>query len=208
MPDAAHCQLNCPAECNSCLMTNTDLCTSCKIDYKLTDLRNASDCVSLYAHCPPNCRCTIQDPDTCTGCVEGYRFEEGVCEKDIPCHKTCDSCDDVSMSDCITCYANAELKVAQSNGTVGFCDCLEGHLPTPDSSYCKPICHDSCKTCSGITEEDCLSCPQSSLLASMPPCQCVKACHSTCDECAGPGSDDCISCKENGQIYDGVSQGR
>ena len=79
----------------------------------------------------------------------------------LPCDTSCKSCSGALPTDCLSCW---DLAVLNN----GICTCVEYHyyeelcnvpIPcaAPPYSSCRR-CHFSCKSCSGPSESDCLSC--------------------------------------------------
>ena len=55
-------------------------------------------------------------------------------------------------------------------------------------------CHDSCQTCSGPTNNECLTCRPWNSMINSPPDQCQYSCHSECLTCSGPNRNQCLTC--------------
>ncbi|EFO62629.1 VSP [Giardia lamblia P15] len=110
------------------------------------------------------------------------------------------------------CIAACPETVSTENGE--FCECTDGHKPSPDGATCVPnACNTpSCKTCNNpeTDNEVCTECNGDSYLT--PTSQCVpdctaiggyygdsadrkcKKCSSECAGCVGPASNQCSAC--------------
>ena len=85
---------------------------------------------------------------------------------------------------------------------------------TSNGRLCR-ICDDTCATCDGPSNSDCLSCKSAIVLdqqqnlasclstcsqPSLPNNQTCKFCHAECNGCFGPTSADCVSCKGKSMV--------
>jgi proprotein convertase subtilisin/kexin type 5 len=92
------------------------------------------------------------------------------------------------------------------------CICPDGYVPQPDASNCQPYsCHKTCKTCSGPSASQCLTCvhPNAALSGGVCKCasgffsspdatNCIKSeCSEDCKTCAGGSETDCMTCHEH-----------
>jgi hypothetical protein len=125
----------------------------------------ATDCISCHVYA----YLMGASPNACA-CSPGF-YGSPNSSNCIACHSTCGTCADGPASQCMSCKNYAILAtVAPSN-----CVCMSGFTPTPDASSCLVVgCHGDCRTCSGDTSVQCLTChPNASPIASVPAgCEC------------------------------------
>ena len=206
-PDASSCQKTCAEGCLSCLLTDTDTCTACDEGYVLAAHNPIapSPCILLEEACPKHCAiCYENAPLTCVECQEGYRLieETNTCKEILFCHPTCYDCNVAHRADaCTSCWQDAMVVDPQPPDDSGYCECIHGTLPTPDSTNCQMQCHSECETCSGPTAAECTSCPEGQKLKGVAPSSCKHVCHHSCEECNGPENTDCTSCRDNALVY-------
>jgi hypothetical protein len=132
------------------------------------------------------------------------------------CHSSCLSCIGATVNDCTQCKYDRELVPTTSGSNVGQCKCLSIYFEDGSGS-CVP-CHPQCRTCSGSSDTQCLSCEDGAVLLGSSPSRCVcnarmfmnldtgvcLPCHSTCATCNGIYSYNCLSC-DNGVTLDVIN---
>ncbi|XP_025076934.1 furin-like protease kpc-1 [Pomacea canaliculata] len=123
------------------------------------------------------------------------------------CHEECVAdCIGLGPENCLQC----KNFINQTNG-VCVPSCSDGTYA--DNTTCKP-CDLSCRTCSGPTLAQCLSCyPGITLHAKFNTCytECVGGtysepsgclpCHGSCKTCFGPEINHCLSCQKEKQLF-------
>ena len=151
-------------------------------------------------------------PDSCLSCQGDHFLHIGTCIDQCPkasfaaagtktcrhCPHACKTC--TSPSSCTSChkgYVFNEQGQCVANCPLGKHQ-VEGH--------CK-ACHANCKTCKGLNQDNCLSCPPGRVLSSG---QCLETCpegyypskdfclpcHSSCQSCSGGDHTQCNSCHQ------------
>ena len=192
-PDSRQCQFICEEPCKSCLLSDTELCTSCIEGYKLSDPKQPSACVP---DCPENCcECDGDFIGTCSVCCPGYMmaFDDfGVfthCELDPNCHVTCKTCVNSDPLKCTRCFEHASIVDLHPPLNIGPCECDDHYMPTPDASFCDAHCYAECATCDGPAPNDCTSCHYGYAVDGKAPGFCKRKCHYTCKHCFGPELD-------------------
>ena len=172
---------SCHVTCAKCSGKESTQCTLCNGSYTLindgrcVDTRQLQNCGPGHYLNPSSLECT-------------------------PCPSLCANC-----SGDTTCLSCLESHYLLSNGT-----CVEScpeHTVTDNSTnVClDTACHESCLSCFGTKDSQCISCSEGMLLyegsctdkcpngtyQSMTSCY---PCHETCADCLGPDSDHCLSC--------------
>ncbi|XP_070687333.1 proprotein convertase subtilisin/kexin type 5 [Pempheris klunzingeri] len=223
-PDRGHYTcLSCIANCELC--TDGNICAKCREHYKLQngvcqtascDIGQVQDpdtgeCIDCEMGCKT---CSVEDPEICNSCVEGYVFFRRQCRRHCPQSTyedwgrgLCLSC----PSPCTDCRSNTHCLSCQSDYFLNGGECVKQcpQQTFSDSSgwRCQP-CHSSCQTCHGPHSTDCDLC-----LGGNPPlhgqCPLVNcplgqfydgkysechACDASCKTCFGPQALDCSSC--------------
>ena len=123
----------------------------------------------------------------------------------ITCDPSCSQCTGTAANECTSCYSGKYLKVDDNTCTA----CTSpGYYIVSTTQTCE-ACDASCKTCSGSTATDCLSCYTGQyLLAANSSCvscnvdgyyqdtetQTCKACDTSCQTCSGSAATNCLSC--------------
>ncbi|KAL4499327.1 hypothetical protein ABPG72_006913 [Tetrahymena utriculariae] len=141
--------------------------------------------------------------------------ENNLIQNCIKCHYSCKSfsCDMNYPNICLECPSNRNAVRIQINGkTNTLCICEDGYYEDKLTLKCMQ-CSQSCSTCIGPLENDCLSCSQnrqlikqnsqingqclcpSGYLEDENTFQCIS-CSNTCLECAG-NQNFCTACKSN-----------
>eukprot|EP01017_Pseudomicrothorax_dubius_P025332 TRINITY_DN2723_c0_g2_i1.p1 TRINITY_DN2723_c0_g2~~TRINITY_DN2723_c0_g2_i1.p1 ORF type:complete len:450 (+),score=98.59 TRINITY_DN2723_c0_g2_i1:41-1390(+) len=233
--------LGCHVSCKTCKSTDEcDTCPAKAITVKKgeeticeceKDKRTlTSDPLECAEPCNPNCKtCKGHEIDVCTSCFEPSVLKNNQCvcppryfkESDRPikcqkCHLDCVECQGPANDQCTTCTTNAQL-------AGGACICKDGFYKKSEKPLvCAKLekCHDTCKTCSGPSENECLTCPENAELIEDKKgkhCECKKGyyeekkiplvckkipCHYSCKLCGGPEEDNCIECWQNGSLID------
>ena len=174
--------------------------------------------------CPPYCEACL-GPASCTSCsLNASLPHEGRCPQPCPpAHFF-----NLTSEQCTPCAEHCAL----CRGA-GCLRCALGHLLLPDHSSCVPSCpahtvtneqlavcedarcHPSCRTCYGRELDQCMSCPNGSILhenSCLESCPthmffngsgCVH-CQHVCASCSGPAATDCLSCPQ-GRLLDHFS---
>ncbi|XP_077988684.1 proprotein convertase subtilisin/kexin type 5-like isoform X2 [Glandiceps talaboti] len=168
------------------------------------------DCLSC-----PDGQFLIEDRSQCTDdCGVGY-FLEYETQNCVPCESHCKQC--LGSADfCISCQDGMEMQGST---------CLIGcpmHTYKDIDDKCQQ-CDESCYSCTGPSDEECLDCQQGYILQErkclrgdscgesyyrntyVDPPECAE-CHETCKTCIGPGEDDCLECAESLHFNDGRCQ--
>ncbi|CAJ1069789.1 extracellular matrix protein FRAS1 [Xyrichtys novacula] len=224
----------CDSSCASCFPDNPN-CMSCPQGTALHHGTCLSECpgqhyLDTYSRCrechgsclscwgPSESQCS-----TCSGerllhlghCVEvcgaGLYSQDNTCHN---CHPACRSCVGPLSSDCLTCVKPEEVLLPQPGLLHGVCSAeCPPHTVMDHTSTCRE-CHSSCWLCSGLSAENCTSCPTPSNLLEG---RCVhtcpqgffkqdnqcQACHPSCQSCSGPSQADCSSCPLLGSLQSG-----
>ena len=220
--------IECDKDCLTCEEA-VDHCTSCYDDYVLDasfkcnppcDVDNGF--VSINGECLPcheTCKtCHGTSSDSCDECVDGLEFVDGECVEPcdldngyvriegicLPCDESCKTCSDISNTDCITCFEPNTIQSGKCVPPNPNCTVDDGKVLV--NNECLP-CDESCKTCNGISNQDCLSCNPPLVLsgsACVTPINCTDGevqianecypCDETCKTCSGITSSDCIEC--------------
>ena len=162
--------------------------------------------------CHSSCNgCTGPGVSQCSACKNPEEWtlvrSEGAIEGPGECKKRCDSscaehqCTGPESNQCLECLNSADwvFTVVDEEKRVGSCT--------------RRICHETCGTCSGSNQENCLTCrdisPNGQLtLRSNNECRCPTGqhyvlgelrcalCHPDCHSCIGAGSDQCLICSD------------
>lgn len=177
---------SCEATCLVCASAGISGCSSCYPNASL-----------LSGTAPSSCVCGLGwfgSPDS-TNCQ--------------PCHVTCKTCDGVSETNCLTCFDNAVISVANPNACV--CDSM--HLPDPDATNCA-TCHFTCVDCALPSIDACTICHPNAHVFEPPPGPCIcddgffpltdstdcQPCHVTCSTCMQSGADQCLTCLDFAEL--------
>ncbi|XP_050443201.1 furin-like protease 2 isoform X2 [Adelges cooleyi] len=224
----------CDSKCDSCTGPNPDQCITCKSGFfehkgachaKCPDFHYADqkrhECLACPAGCV-SCNSTV-----CFECDEGFALNgKGRCAKNgsqqcqpgqfwtgtqcQACHGSCETCNDPSEQNCLTCRAPAMFQAPGScvdQCSVGFYPDLRfGNYAT-----CQPCPH-PCVEC--VSRTNCTTC-HSPLLLQTGQCRttcapgyysdvgsCAK-CYLSCMTCSGPRRDQCVSCPRGWQLAAG-----
>ncbi|XP_034935212.1 furin-like protease 2 [Chelonus insularis] len=179
----------CEANCASC-QDRPSHCTSCEHHLVMYENQCYAAC-PLYtfetqdyncAPCHPNCEtCNGTAQDQCISCKPGYFSLNGECHsmcpagysadkkrrECVPCPLGCKSCSTGSCFSCINGWSlTKKSQCAPENRNK--CDSSEYY----DNGHCK-LCHSTCETCAGPTENFCISCSSPLILQNH---ECVPQC--------------------------------
>ncbi|KAL4470417.1 hypothetical protein ABPG74_012028 [Tetrahymena malaccensis] len=224
--------MRCDSSCLECKDSSNSSCTKCRdTDFLFDDGTCKPECPQdgyfkedkKCKKCHPSCQqCKGQGKNDCLLCKDEQKlYPEGDCRdcqindkyfiKGIfckPCHSSCKSCTDDSETGCQDCEANLKKQVDK---TCKICNLDSGMFVDKIDNICKK-CNQTCKTCSGSSEYDCLSCiddkkfyqDKNSIQKTCIQCQvnnkqfikddmCLD-CHDTCQTCSGTSETECITC--------------
>lgn len=118
------------------LAGNYSVCKNCYVSKCMVPNLNLSKCV-----CGDQC----------------YPINENSCEA---CHDSCLTCNGSYSTNCLSCdFPTPTTYRVLVNGQ---CVCAAGYYDDSRSAFCSP-CDDSCKTCNGPSNANCLTCSQSLL---------------------------------------------
>ncbi|XP_043916788.1 proprotein convertase subtilisin/kexin type 5-like isoform X2 [Protopterus annectens] len=171
----------CWSNCETCVGSHSDQCTSCKEGYHLNEETN--NCVvscpeNFYLdqsknsckRCNENCKKCIAFK-TCTECKQGMSLQDSKCivkcdtgtyynaykKQCEPCHRSCASCAGLGADACIKCSENYYLEEYRCVAT-----CSPGYFLEQSSNIREKVCRRcdaSCLTCTGLGEKNCTACP-------------------------------------------------
>ncbi|CAG2112325.1 unnamed protein product, partial [Medioppia subpectinata] len=193
--DSTECHTSCP----SGQWPNHQLavCEKCSADCQTCFGPTGDNCLS----CPPDklfygYHCIKQCPD--------QYYNDSKLNECLPCSSNCERCDS-SPNECISCKDTLILN--DRHKCVPKCD------SSVDTNCLK--CHNSCASCYGSANNQCLSCssgrklfnntcidgecPQSHYQSDSDGLQC-RRCHNTCTSCMGPSHKDCKTCYHNSTL--------
>eukprot|EP00828_Plagiopyla_frontata_P040220 TRINITY_DN538_c0_g1_i2.p1 TRINITY_DN538_c0_g1~~TRINITY_DN538_c0_g1_i2.p1 ORF type:complete len:1831 (+),score=273.59 TRINITY_DN538_c0_g1_i2:3-5495(+) len=207
---------SCHYSCATCTGSTSSQCTSClSTDFRVLTQNTYCTCLNGYFNngtqstcvsCPSNCK-TCSTYQNCTSCNDGYYWKSGAC---LACPNTCKTCLGGTINDCTSCNTNNNQAPAIASATRFACICLKTDKYIDSAGLCQD-CHFTCQTCSGPSQNDCLTCNaslQRVALALNKTCPCVEGyyqkdsewqcqqCHYTCKTCSGPEKYECSSCNE------------
>ncbi|XP_014467641.1 PREDICTED: furin-like protease 2 isoform X2 [Dinoponera quadriceps] len=197
----------CEANCASC-QDRPDKCTSC--EHHLVMHEN-----KCYAACPAytyetqdyNCAPCHSTCETCNGTADNQCIvcRSGLFALNGTCHASCPAgySADKKRRECVACPPGCA-----TCATLSCTSCVEGWslnkkgLCAPENrsncnsnqyyedGQCKP-CHSSCETCSGPTDDECISCPNPTLLQGK---RCVSQCDDGYYSVVQPSRPVCVPC--------------
>lgn len=151
--------VKCKEGCVHCY--NDMICTECSEEYQLVQ----GTC--LKSNKKGECKKKSKDGRFCFDCPEGqnFSFQKRKC---VTCPKECSSCHTSAYCTsckpgyrlsgsgiCAPCKVPGCLNCFESERTC--LGCIEGFYFSLNTQMCEK-CHDSCATCTGPREKDCLSC--------------------------------------------------
>nr|XP_005987835.1 PREDICTED: proprotein convertase subtilisin/kexin type 5-like [Latimeria chalumnae] len=215
----------CSFTCESC-KGKSENCLRCKNeDYSLFlfEGRCVFSCPDGYfgsadglcEKCDRSCQTCDESKTKCSTCIKGLYLENDQCLSECSVgyypdeDGTCKHC----SAHCNICDGSKTCKVCSYMYLLhnGICKatCPEGYFEDLDRQRCL-LCHMTCATCSGTSNNDCETCsPDTPKLYKG---QCLEECLSgtfyeskpeecqecdrTCAKCSGPLPTDCIMCKE------------
>ncbi|KAM9328952.1 proprotein convertase subtilisin/kexin type 5 isoform 2-T2 [Gastrophryne carolinensis] len=172
----------CFPNCETCVGSRSDQCSSCKSGYYLNEETNSctTNCPdgfylnenkNLCKKCNENCK-TCTAADICTECKHGLSLQGSKCavtcedgkyysvlKKECePCHRLCATCTGPGIDNCINC---AKEMLFEDGRCITSCSPEYYLAPSKANGFktCKR-CDGSCLTCSGPGEKNCTSCPE------------------------------------------------
>ncbi|XP_023578731.1 proprotein convertase subtilisin/kexin type 5 isoform X1 [Octodon degus] len=214
----------CPEECQDCI--HEKVCKECLPDFFLLHGECLTSCPRGFypdlhqcIPCHKDClQCSGPKADDCELCAEtSMIFYEGLCVDECPkgtyydeedeeckaCHESCRTCS--GPRTCTTCQEGLRMNI--HGACVPHKECAAIEYWDKDAHRCKP-CHRRCFHCMGPVQDQCRSCPRSSLLLNT---TCVDSCpegyftdedrhwctpcHGSCRTCDGTHSMQCLSCR-------------
>ncbi|XP_056379292.1 proprotein convertase subtilisin/kexin type 5 isoform X1 [Hyla sarda] len=176
----------CFPNCETCVGSRSDQCTSCKPGYYLNEETNSctTNCPDgfylnenkkLCRKCHENCK-TCTSADNCTECRHGLSLQGSRCliscedgkyysmvKKECePCHRSCATCSGAGIDNCINC---AKEMFFEDGRCVTLCGSQYYIAPPKANGFktCKR-CDGSCLSCSGPGDRNCTTCPDGYLL--------------------------------------------
>lgn len=186
--------------------TNVSSClTFCPLDGYWAD-SSSNKCVACASSCK---RCTGPTNSMCTVCNNGYYLQpnsmtcDATCPQNYfpdstsntckPCDSACTICTGSTPSSCSACQPGLYLLQA---GTSCLTSCPttfknRGYWTDTLHYICSP-CDDSCSTCTGPTNADCLACNKGYYLSSTS--NACLPCSEGCATCTSSSSEACTSC--------------
>ncbi|XP_041766317.1 furin-like protease 2 isoform X2 [Anopheles merus] len=219
----------CEANCASC-QDRPDYCTSCDHHLVMHEHRCYAACPkNTYetedyncADCHPSCAtCNGSSESQCILCRAGRFAHEGRCLNACPdgyygdkkrheciaCPHGCATCGNGAV--CITCHDNWTMNRKGKCIANGNNNCDESEYF--ENGHCHP-CHSTCETCTGPTENECLTCASNLLLQGA---RCVNVCDDgyymevgvcakclhTCTQCVSRMN--CTACMKGLQLQSG-----
>ncbi|XP_058061771.1 furin-like protease 2 [Anopheles bellator] len=219
----------CEANCASC-QDRPDYCTSCDHHLVMHEHRCYAACPkNTYetedyncADCHPSCAtCNGSSESQCILCRGGRFAHEGRCLNSCPdgyygdkkrhecigCPHGCATCSNGAV--CLTCHDHWTMNRKGKCIANGNNNCDESEYF--ENGHCHP-CHSTCETCTGPTENDCLTCTSNLLLQGQ---RCVNVCDDgyymevgvcakclhTCTQCVSRMN--CTACMRGLQLQSG-----
>ncbi|EAR84803.2 zinc finger lsd1 subclass family protein (macronuclear) [Tetrahymena thermophila SB210] len=221
--------MKCDQNCKTCENKSTE-CLTCPPTKILDSVTKTcvSNCASNQYQDIPSMSCQVCDktcktcsgptPQNCLTCEQSFYLVNGKCvpvcivgffqDKDFtckPCDPNCTSCN-LSSSNCQTCKSpfilNKQQCVANCNS--------DQYIDTTKNECAQ--CNSQCQTCTGPSNNQCLSCPQGKFLngsACLDTCQekqysennVCKNCNQTCESCTGEKNNQCTKCSKGSYLY-------
>ncbi|KAL4503394.1 hypothetical protein ABPG72_001000 [Tetrahymena utriculariae] len=233
------CQI-CHFSCKECLGPGIDECISCKDQNQEINI-NTKTCTckkgyyldirtNLCQKCYQTCQnCFSNGESDCYSCLEESnlilvdpRAKTSACQCqsgfyfDIDAHKckkcsdSCKKCKGETENDCLSCDENFMQLQKITGQNFGACVCQNSFFYDKQLKKCQN-CHFSCNTCSGLSEQECLTCSDTNSELKANKCVCKQGyfqfnskcmnCHPDCQTCDGPQNTDCLSCSsENNKV--------
>ncbi|KAL4480180.1 hypothetical protein ABPG74_020696 [Tetrahymena malaccensis] len=181
----------CIQNCINC--QDSQSCNKCQEGFNLY----GNMCLTS-SQCPTGCK-LCQDNTSCQICLEGYIQQNQQCMK---CSiENCSICDNQQY--CLQCKSGFKL-VNQTQICIK--NCGIGYYLS-DNNECL-ACDQTCQTCQGPKDTDCITCKSNLYLSSFSQ-KCLQCedqqyldnqnncqnCFTLCQTCSGPSSNQCTSCK-------------
>ncbi|XP_029845071.2 furin [Ixodes scapularis] len=222
--------VECDRSCSRC-SDNSSFCSACKENYFLhghsclgscpNGTRSMPDsrvCRSCHASCHT---CTGESSHDCVTCSEGHWLYESQCFTHCPpkyyqgqdgfcrsCKAPCKECS--SLKSCKSCVQYYRLD--GSSCEVAYTPCGDG-LYSPGGNCNR--CHETCATCFGSNEDQCISCPPNKVWSNgrcVSECllgfysdaerTCVQ-CRGNCRKCTGEELGACTACMHDLILHNG-----
>ncbi|EAR90505.2 zinc finger lsd1 subclass family protein (macronuclear) [Tetrahymena thermophila SB210] len=230
----------CDSSCYTCNGIATNNCTSCQLPlyFEPTSNQCLQNCNSNQypdtnsiscKQCDNSCL-TCDGPSTsnCKSCIQGLFLQSkqclskcddsyfvlsstNICQK---CDATCYNCQSPGDSNsCTSCSGSLYL---YQNQCISTCPSNTFPILQTNNNICQP-CDQSCQTCNGAGNNNCLSCQAPDLFYQQTSKMCVQTCNtnqyqntsnqtcSSCDpscaSCSGPSNKNCLSCSGNTFLY-------
>ncbi|XP_064619371.1 proprotein convertase subtilisin/kexin type 6-like isoform X2 [Lineus longissimus] len=227
----------CDDNCVTC-SSEGDVCTACSEGMTLRNHKCLLECkpnqykdqTGICQMCHISCdSCSGPSMYDCVRCPGGVFFKNGTCIHECglffyadtqlwecnSCDPSCLRCLGPQANQCTRC--SDDFRLVNNGCTNKDVACDEDEFKTKDG-YCKK-CHQTCKTCSGESDGDCISCTSERIFYEN---QCVtkcragyytyvasaidasttkecRECHRNCRLCKGGGAKDCTAC-EHGMV--------
>lgn len=188
-----------PSKCHSqclkgCSQEGAQFCDSCKHFRIATSLECVESCPdgtyvngNICHACPPLCA-ECSDRNSCNHCFPNtYWLSTGSCSSSCPtgtyatstkvctlCHQSCLSCNGSLSTDCTSCQSQF-LLVNQRCVVRDSTSCSEGEYFDHRSHECH-LCHETCASCIGRDDNQCIRCYNNSRLS--PDGMCIDSRHS------------------------------
>jgi hypothetical protein len=175
---------SCSPSCSTCFAT-ASACITCSSNYFMTPDRSCVGQCADVAYkalpsnpwclpCHPDCQGCVSHPQNCIACLSDSTYLDGSLGVNVctPCQSPCRTC--VSLSDCLSCVDGSYLQGGS---------CVK--------------CDQSCLTCKGPSNSNCLSCFGTS---SLSPDGFCSGCSSSCKLCSGSL---CRGCSEGFFLFTG-----
>lgn len=231
--DNGNCK-KCHSLCKTCTASGVKNCQSCYQTATLIQSENYCRPIcqesqwpdlDFCKECQPTCKtCSGGLVTDCTACFENEDLSNGECLCDtskslykspdsgkcLKCDRRCSSCSDSGLQGCSSCSQGFYLNQPGSGASLAshmpcLIDCPPTSFTNEDLRACI-LCHTSCLTCSGVSEQECLSCPPKKILFEN---KCLSFCPSgyykdletgLCGSCGDScniclGSKHCLGCQ-------------
>lgn len=131
------------------------------------------------------------DQNCVASCIgQTYQASSGLCGQ---CDTTCQTCEGVALTQCLTCPTNKYLLKNPPTATSGACTSCDTDPSYVISGLNCVQCAVPCLTCSGIANTQCLSCLPTYTLSGNVPGTCV-ICNTAGSQFLNPIDDMCYNC--------------
>lgn len=181
--------IECDTTCKECNGTTPQNCTACGDDYDLINGECIhKNCISWdyffdesssplgEGRCDDDCECDgirrCSPTKYCSECLDLVSlFPEQFDLKDCPpCDENCDTCSGPSAAECTSCSSGYYLTLnnscevcdnncAQCSVNPNNCTACQSGMKLNESHVCVVPCDSSCETCSGPSNQECITCP-------------------------------------------------